>query len=62
MLVRLRPGPAEGVVFMMLENKTVNMNFIIWSDMFDASRRVVLGGQMLAVTGMLQKEGDACIW
>ncbi|WP_240919156.1 error-prone DNA polymerase [Komagataeibacter rhaeticus] len=57
-LVRQRPGSAEGVVFMTLEDETANMNVIIWPDMFDANRRVVLGGQMLAVTGMLQKEGD----
>ena len=43
---------------MTLEDETANMNVIIWPDMFDANRRVVLGGQMLAVTGMLQKEGD----
>ncbi|MBY4641693.1 hypothetical protein K6L44_17245 [Gluconacetobacter entanii] len=57
-LVRQRPGSAEGVVFMTLEDETANMNVIIWPDMFDANRRVVLGGQMLAVTGMLQKEGE----
>ena len=57
-LVRQRPGSAEGVVFMTLEDETANMNVIIWPDLFDANRRVVLGGQMLAVKGMLQKEGD----
>ncbi|WP_404820908.1 hypothetical protein [Komagataeibacter rhaeticus] len=43
---------------MTLEDETANMNVIIWPDMFDTNRRVVLGGQMLAVTGMIQKEGD----
>lgn len=57
-LVRQRPGSAEGVVFMTLEDETANMNVIIWPDLFDANRRVVLGGQMLAVKGMLQKEGE----
>lgn len=57
-LVRQRPGSAEGVVFMTLEDETANMNVIIWPDLFDANRRVALGGQMLAVTGMLQKEGE----
>ena len=57
-LVRQRPGSAEGVVFLTLEDETANMNVIIWPDMFDANRRVVLGGQMLAVKGMLQKEGE----
>jgi error-prone DNA polymerase len=57
-LVRQRPGSAEGVVFMTLEDETANMNVIIWPDLFDENRRVVLGGQMLAVKGMLQKEGE----
>lgn len=57
-LVRQRPGSAEGVVFMTLEDETANMNVIIWPDLFDANRRVVLDGQMLAVKGMLQKEGE----
>lgn len=56
-LVRQRPGSAEGVVFMTLEDETANMNVIIWPDLFDANRSVVLGGQMLAVTGMLQNGG-----
>ncbi len=57
-LVRHRPGSAEGVVFLTLEDETANMNVIIWPDLFDANRRIVLGGQMLAVKGMLQKEGE----
>ncbi|WP_264997219.1 helix-hairpin-helix domain-containing protein, partial [Komagataeibacter xylinus] len=57
-LVRQRPGSAEGVMFMTLEDETANMNVIIWPDLFDANRRVVLGSQMMAVTGMLQKEGE----
>ncbi|BAU39939.1 DNA polymerase III alpha subunit (plasmid) [Acetobacter pasteurianus NBRC 101655] len=57
-LVRQRPGSVEGVVFMTLEDETANMNVIIWPDLFDANRRVVLSSQMLAVTGMLQKEGE----
>lgn len=57
-LVRQRPGSAEGVVFMTLEDETAHINVIIWPDMFDANRRVVLGGQMLAVKGVLQKEGE----
>ena len=56
--MRQRPGSAEGVVFITLEDETANMNVIIWPDMFYANRSVVLGVQMLAVTGMLQKEGE----
>ncbi|KXV55729.1 hypothetical protein AD947_14765 [Acetobacter tropicalis] len=58
MLVRQRPGSAESMVFMTLEDKTANINVIIWPDLFDANQRVVLGRQILVVKGMLQKKGD----
>lgn len=57
-LVRQRPGSAEGVVFMTLEDETAAINVIIWPDMFECFRRVVLSGQMLGVVGRLQKEGE----
>ncbi|RBM06570.1 error-prone DNA polymerase [Novacetimonas cocois] len=57
-LVRQRPGSAEGVVFMTLEDETAAINVIIWPDMFERFRRMVLSGQMLGVVGRLQKEGE----
>ncbi|POF61938.1 error-prone DNA polymerase [Novacetimonas maltaceti] len=57
-LVRQRPGSAEGAVFMTLEDETAAINVIIWPDMFERFRRVVLSGQMLGVVGRLQKEGE----
>ncbi|GAB6967695.1 hypothetical protein JCM25156A_17320 [Komagataeibacter kakiaceti JCM 25156] len=57
-LVRQRPGSAEGVVFMTLEDETAALNVIIWPDMFERFRWVVLSGQMLGVVGRLQKEGE----
>ena len=57
-LVRQRPGSAEGVVFMTLEDETATINVIIWLDMFERFCRVVLSGQMLGVVGRLQKEGE----
>ena len=57
-LVRQRPGSAEGVVFLTLEDETSALNVIIWRDLFDRYRSRVMAGQMLAVTGNVQKEGD----
>ncbi len=57
-LVRQRPGSAEGVVFLTLEDETATINVIIWPDMFERFRRVVLSGQMLGIVGRLQKEGE----
>ena len=42
-LVRQRPGSANGVVFATLEDETGVANIIIWPKVFDRLRRVVLG-------------------
>ncbi|MDX2266225.1 MAG: hypothetical protein NW215_14790 [Hyphomicrobiales bacterium] len=55
-LVRQRPGSAKGVVFATLEDETGVANIIIWPDIFDRFRRVVLGSRLLGVRGKLQKE------
>ncbi|MBB2206563.1 error-prone DNA polymerase [Gluconacetobacter takamatsuzukensis] len=57
-LVRQRPGSAEGVVFLTLEDETRALNVIIWRDLFETYRRRVMSGEMLAVMGNVQKEGD----
>ena len=59
-LVRQRPGTAKGVVFMTLEDETGTANVVIWKDVFDANRRLIMGGSLIAVQGQLQIE-DAII-
>ncbi|WP_127754709.1 error-prone DNA polymerase [Devosia sp. 1566] len=56
-LVRQRPGTAQGVIFATLEDETGVANIIVWPKVFEANRRVVLGARMLAVKGELQREG-----
>jgi error-prone DNA polymerase len=55
-LVRQRPGSANGVVFATLEDETGVANVIIWPKIFDTFRRVVLGSRLLGVKGKLQIE------
>lgn len=57
-LVRQRPGSSKGVVFMTLEDETATLNVIVWADVFEKFRPVVLSASMVAVTGRLQKEGE----
>lgn len=57
-LVRQRPGSSRGVVFMTLEDETATLNVIVWADVFEKFRPVVLSASMVAVKGRLQKEGD----
>ncbi len=56
-LVRQRPGTASGVIFITLEDETGVANLVVWPKMFERFRRTVLGAQLLAVQGKLQKEG-----
>jgi error-prone DNA polymerase len=55
-LVRQRPGSANGVIFMTLEDETAVANTIVWPKIFETFRPVVLGARLLAVTGKLQNE------
>ena len=56
-LVRQRPGTASGVIFITLEDETGVANLVVWPKVFERFRRVVLGAQLLAAHGKLQKEG-----
>ena len=56
-LVRQRPGTASGVIFITLEDETGVANLVVWPKVFERFRRTVLGAQLLAVQGKVQKEG-----
>jgi len=56
-LVRQRPGSANGVVFATLEDETGVANVIVWPDVFERFRRIVMGARLLLVRGRLQREG-----
>jgi error-prone DNA polymerase len=56
-LVRQRPGTAQGVVFMTLEDETGIANVIVWPKVFEKSRRTVMTARFLAVRGRLQRAG-----
>ncbi len=55
-LVRQRPGTANGVVFLTLEDETGVANVIVWRKLYERCRREVIGGRLLRVTGRLQRE------
>jgi error-prone DNA polymerase len=56
-LIRQRPGSANNVTFVTVEDETGVANIIIWQRLFEAQRRVVLAAAMMGVTGRVQKEG-----
>ena len=48
---------SSGVIFLTLEDETGVSNIVVWRKVFDRFRRAVMGGRLLRVTGMLQREG-----
>jgi error-prone DNA polymerase len=56
-LVRQRPGTAQGVVFMTIEDETDIANVIVWPKVFAKTRRTVMTARFLAVRGRLQRAG-----
>ena len=55
-LVRQRPGTANGVIFLTLEDETGISNIIVWRAAYEKFRRAVVSGRCLRVTGKLQRE------
>ncbi|MGA7453365.1 MAG: PHP domain-containing protein [Rhodoplanes sp.] len=55
-LVRQRPGTAKGVIFMTLEDETGVANAIVWPQVFETYRPIVLGARLVSVSGKLQNE------
>ena len=54
-ILRQRPGTANGVVFVTLEDETGVVNVIVWRKMYERFRRAVISGRMLRVTGRVQR-------
>ncbi len=56
-ITRQRPGTASGVIFLTLEDETGVSNIVVWTQVYERFRRIVMGGRLLRVTGRLQREG-----
>ena len=59
-LVRQRPGTANGVIFITLEDEFGISNIIVWRKNYEKFRRAVIAGRLLKVTGRIQREGGIC--
>jgi error-prone DNA polymerase len=55
-LIRQRPGSANGVVFITIEDETGIANLIVWAQILERFRRAALGATLLRCTGKLQRE------
>jgi error-prone DNA polymerase len=54
--VRQRPGTANGVIFMTLEDETGPINIIVWPNLLERQRKEVLGASLLGVYGVWQSQ------
>ena len=57
-LVRQRPGSAQGVVFMTIEDETGIANSVIWPKVLERMRKVVMGARLVVVHGRVQRHED----
>jgi error-prone DNA polymerase len=53
---RQRPGSANGVIFMTIEDESAIANIIVWPKVFERLRPVVLGARYVSVRGKVQEE------
>jgi DNA polymerase III alpha subunit len=57
-LVRQRPGSANRVLFITIEDETEIANLIIWPSLFERQRRLILSASMIGCRGKVQREGE----
>lgn len=57
-LVRQRPGTAKGVCFVTIEDEFGFANLVIFENLFEQYRKVLLTARLLMVEGKLQREGQ----
>ncbi len=57
-IIRQRPGSARGVTFLTLEDETGIANVIVWPNMFERFRPLILGARYVAARGRLQHASE----
>ena len=60
-LIRQRPGSAKGVVFITIEDETGIANLVVWPDVFEKQRKIVMGARLMAVHGIVQRDPDSAV-
>jgi error-prone DNA polymerase len=60
-LVRQRPGSANGVVFMTLEDETGIANIVVWPKVMEKFRKEVMGARLVLVEGRIQSSPEKVV-
>jgi error-prone DNA polymerase len=56
--VRQQPGSAKGVCFITLEDETGVINLVIWPDLKQKQRQVVMGARLMEVRGRVEYDEE----
>ena len=57
-LIRQRPGSAKGVCFITLEDETGTINLVVWPDLKEKQRKVVMGSRLMEVRGRVEYDDE----
>ncbi|MCD1624245.1 error-prone DNA polymerase [Citromicrobium bathyomarinum] len=57
-LIRQRPGSAKGVCFITLEDETGVVNLVVWPDLKEKQRKVVMGARLMEVRGRVEYDEE----
>jgi len=57
-LIRQRPGSAKGVCFITLEDETGVVNLVVWPDLKEKQRKVVMGSRLMEVRGRVEYDDE----
>ncbi|WP_086618529.1 error-prone DNA polymerase [Erythrobacter tepidarius] len=57
-LIRQRPGSAKGVTFITLEDETGVINLVVWPDLKEKQRKVVMGARLIEVRGRVEYDDE----
>ena len=57
-LIRQRPGSAKGVCFITLEDESGVINLVIWPDLMEKLRKVIMSARMMEVRGRVEYDDE----
>jgi error-prone DNA polymerase len=57
-LIRQRPGSAKGVCFITLEDESGIVNLVVWPDMMEKYRQVIMGARLMEVRGRVEYDDE----
>ncbi len=57
-LIRQRPGSAKGVCFITLEDESGVVNLVVWPDVMERQRKVIMGARLIEVKGRVEYDDE----